>query len=962
MKALKFLLRFLGILLGLIIILIIVVPLFFKQQILTKVKEEINNNVQAKVEFADVRLTLLRSFPDFTLSLQEFTVSGLNQFEGDTLASLDALDVRVDLMSALKKNVKVEGITLRRPAIHAIVMEDSSANWDIAPTATDTVPEVPDTIAEPVDTTAEPMDFRVSLKEFKIEEASILYEDATSNMKAGLEDFNLLLKGDFGMDYSDLELNTSIAAVNFWMDGMRYLKDAFFSFDAIVGADLENAVYTFKENLLRLNEIEFGFDGEVAMPDEENMDVNVNFATGETSFKSLLSMVPAIYMKDFEELQTAGILKISGKVEGRMNEQITPSANLSLIVSEAMFKYPELPESVDDINIDLQVSYDGVNNDNTRVDLHRFHMELADNPFDVEFHVYTPMSDPSLNGNVRGNIILASLSDAIPLEDIALDGEIIADIAMEGQLSMIEEERYEDFKADGSVVLKDFYFESPDLPDPVTIKQADLQFTPQYLELKQLEVVTGESDLSFTGKLENYIAYAMKDETIRGDFNLTSQNLDVNRFMETSGEPEDPTAAGETTVEGKAVSNEAMDSSAVTAFEVPGNIDFMLNCDLDHILYDKMAIKNLTGKLLIKDKVVHMDNLQMNLLEGRILVDGAYNSQDIDKPSVNMDLDIQKLGIQSAVQSFSMLDTLAPVLKDCRGDITLKLVYVSLLDQQMNPVLESVDGYGRLKSEELQVVDSETFNKIAGLLKIGDKFSNEFKDVDVSFKIKNGRIIVEPFDASAGDISMVMGGSHGIDQTLDYDLQFEIPREYMGSAANKVLEGLLAEAASKGIKVDPGDKIKARVKIVGTTTEPKLSLNLKDNAAEASAGIKDQLKEKAEEEIQKQKEELESKAREEAEAEAQKIIADAEAKAAKIKAEARENADKILADADEEADRLVKKAAKEGMLAKIAAEKAAGELKKKAREQADKVIAEADKQADAIVQEAKEKAAKIENQ
>ncbi len=962
MKALKLILRFLGILLGLIIILIIVVPLFFKQQILTKVKDEINKNVQAKVEFVDVRLTLIRSFPDFTLSLQELTVSGLEQFEQDTLASLEALDIRVDLMSALKKNVKVEGIVLRKPAIHAIVLEDSTANWDIAPPPSDTIPEVPDTVAEPVDTTAEPMDFRVALKEFRIDEASLIYEDATSGMKAGLEDFNLLLKGDFGMDYSDLELNTSIGSIDFWMGGMRYMKEASFSFDAIVGADLENAVYTFKDNLLRLNEIEFGFEGEVAMPDEENMDVDVRFATGETSFKSLLSMVPAIYMTDFEELETEGNLKIEGAVNGRMNERITPSANLNLLVSDAMFKYPDLPKSVDDIQINLEVLYDGVNNDNTQVDLHQFHLELADNPFDMEFHVRTPMSDPSVNGNVKGHIVLASLSDAIPLEDIALDGEIMADIAMEGQLSMIEEERYEDFTADGSVVLKDFYFESPELPDPVTIKRADLQFTPQYLQLKQLDVVTGESDLSFTGKLENYIAYAMKDETIRGDFNLRSQNLNVNRFMQTSGEPEEVASAGETSSAGETESSEPVDTSAVAALEVPGNIDFMLNCNLGHILYDKMSINNLTGKLLVKDKIVHMDNLQMELLEGKIEVDGAYNSQDIEKPSVNMDLDIQELDIQSAVQSFSMLDTLAPILKDCRGDISLKLIYLSLLDQQMNPVLESIDGYGRLKSKKLQVVDSETFNKIAGLLKIGDKFSNEFKDVDVSFKIKNGRIIVEPFETNAGDINLVMGGSHGIDQTLDYDLQFEIPREYMGSAANKVLEGLVEEAASKGIKVDPGDKIKARVKVVGTMNDPKLSLDLKDNAAEATESIKDQLKEKAEEEIQKQKEELESKAREEAAAEAQKIIADAEEQAAQIKAEARKNADKILADANEEADRLVKKASKEGMLAKIAAEKTAEKLKKKAREQADKVIAEADKKADALVEQAKEKAAKIENQ
>ncbi len=115
------------------------------------------------------------------------------------------------------------------------------------------------------------------------------------------------------------------------------------------------------------------------------------------------------------------------------------------------------------------------------------------------------------------------------------------------------------------------------------------------------------------------------------------------------------------------------------------------------------------------------------------------------KPSVTMGLDIRDIEIESALNSFSMLETLAPILKHCKGKVSIKFDYTSLLDSTMSPVLTSIDGYGKIQSKKIQVVDSKTLDQLAGLLKLGDKFNNEFKDVNISFKIKDGRITVEPF-------------------------------------------------------------------------------------------------------------------------------------------------------------------------------------------------------------------------
>jgi uncharacterized protein involved in outer membrane biogenesis len=949
-RLIKWFFRILAILIGIIIIGLIVVPMLFKDQMLVKVKQEINKNVKAEVEFTDFKLSLLKSFPDLNLGLQELSVKGVDKFKNDTLVYFESFNVQVNLISAIKKDVVVKGIVLNEPYINGVVLKDSSANWDI------TLPseEVEDTLAvkeeitEEVDTAASPMDYRVDLQKFQIKDAKIRYTDGTSNMTASIDNLNFLLKGDLGMDYSDISIKTSIDAINVKMGAIRYLKNTYFGFDAIIGADMENMKFTFKDNVLSINDIALGFEGVVEML-EEDINVDVKFGTKKTSFKSLLSMVPAIYLEGFEELKTAGNLQLTGDVKGTYNENQMPLANLRLVVEDAMFQYPDLPKSVDNINIDLAVFYDGVVNDNTKVDLNKFHIEMAGNPFDIAMHLKTPFTDPGINASVDGHIVLNTLSDALPLEGMQLEGEITADVDIAGNLSTIENENYEDFNAKGQLQIKDFIVEGEDLPAVVKIIETTFNFTPQYLELKSFKSEIGESDFSLHGKIENYIPYVLSDGTVKGKLYLNSSNINVNEFMPEQEETESAEQTQEVEAKEEIASEDSMVTTSV--FEVPDRIDFSLVSKLDRILYDKMEITDLKGTFLVKDEKVVMDNLNMNLLDGKLGVDGEYNTQNIEKPMVDMGLDIENIEIESALNSFSMLEKMAPILKNCKGKVSIQFDFTSLLDSEMSPVLNSIDGYGKLQSKKIQVVDAKTLNKLTELLKMKN-FDNEFEDINISFTVKDGRINVEPFNVNMDDIKMTIGGSHGIDQTLDYDISMDVPRKYFGSAANDALDGLLKQASDKGLNIEMSENLKVKAKVVGTSTDPKITLNYKEGSTDTKKSVKETVKEKAKEEIMK-------RGGEELEAKAQKVIDDAEVEAAKIKKEARVAADKVLEEGNKEADALVEKASKEGMLAKIAAEKAADKLKDEAKKKADNIIAEADKKADKIVEDAKNEAAEI---
>ncbi len=931
-RLLKRLLKILGIVLLAIIALMIIVPYFFKDNILTQSKKLLNEKLDAKVEFSDLKLSLFKRFPNLNIGLYDLTVSGKGQFESDTLVQFESLNVSADLLSALKKNIKVEGIYLVKPQIFAKVATDSSANWDIYQSEPDTslVEE------EPEDTTESTTSFRAALKEFKITDASIRFHDSTANLFASLKNLNYTLKGDFGADSSHLEMNLGIKPVMVKMGAIKYLNQASINFKAGIDANLEKQRYHLEENQFSINGLTLAFDGLVEMLENGRINTDLALRTNKASFKSLMSLVPAVYTKDFQELETSGNLSLNAKISGYYKDDIYPSMDLNLLVENAMFGYPDLPKKVENINISLQTYFDGVNNDNSVVKLDKFHFEIADSPFDAYLMLTQPISDPKIDAEMKGKLILENLADAIPMEDTKLTGTINSDFGVKGTLSMIEDEKYEQFDASGGIQIQDMQYSSPDLPAKVTIASCDFRFTPQYLDLKELQTKLGKSDFSLSGKIENYLAYVLKDGTIRGDFTARSDYLNANEFMTEETEEEETEEEDTTTTE-------------LSVVQVPDRIDFKLASHFKEIIYDEMEIKDARGTILVRDRTVYLDGFQMDLFEGNMMADGEYNTQDTLKPKVNFNLSVEDIQMENALKSFAVLGKVAPILKKAQGDISLDLKFLSNLQQNMMPDLSTMNGYGELRSDQLVLGGSEGFNKVMKKIKLADKEEQTFRNVNINFLIENGKVIVKPFDVKWNNMKMTVAGSQSLDKTMDYLLDINVPREKLGETADKAYDQFMNFASSKGVDLEKQETINVKAKVTGSFSDPKVAPAFGEGG---ESSVKEQAKEKVKEEVKK-------KVSEEAAKQAQEIISQAEKRAGKVKEEARQAAKKIRQEADDKADKIEQKAKGKNPLAKKAAQATAKKIREEADQKAEQLIKEADKKAEQIMKEAREKAEKI---
>ena len=280
-----------------------IVPVVFKDDIKAVVDDALAESVNADIvwDAEDFSLSLFSNFPNVTAGLNNFGVINRAPFEGQILFAVSELEVEVDLLSLLGDQMKINGIVLNTPEIYINVLEDGSANYDITIPSAEEVPSAPVTEAEPVA-------YNIGIDHWEIINGHIVYDDASLPFRLEMKNVQHSGSGDLNQDEFDLDTYTKVDSMTVTFDGVEYLSDKAITADAIINISDEFGRYTFKENSVSVNDFTLSFDGFLALLPDGSMDMNIDYAAPESTFKSLLSLVPGVYTKDFGDIQSSGLL------------------------------------------------------------------------------------------------------------------------------------------------------------------------------------------------------------------------------------------------------------------------------------------------------------------------------------------------------------------------------------------------------------------------------------------------------------------------------------------------------------------------------------------------------------------------------------------------------------------------------------------------------------------------------
>ena len=867
-----------------LLVVLMLLPLLFRDRIESRLKTEANDAVSAQVAWRGVGLSVLRDFPDVTVSLAGLSVVGVKPFAGDTLVAMREARLVLDVGSVIGylrsgTPIVVREVVLGAPTVHLRVLADGTPNWDIARQRTAGGPRKSSGVG-------------VTLRDLRIADGAITVDDRQSHLVASVTGLQERLRGDFAQKRFVLSTRTHADSVSVRFAGVPYLSRVAVELNADVNADLVASRFTFANDSLRLNRLVLAFAGSVALA-KPNVGIDVSFSTPSTAFGDILSLVPAVYGKNFAQLRTSGSMSTAGRIKGTFGPRAFPALALRARVENGAFRHPALPLPARDIALDLAIDNPGGDLDNTVVDLKRFHAVLGGRPLDARLVLRTPVRDPDVDLRLAGAVDLADIRRTVELEGVTeLSGTVAADVAIRARLSDVDAGRYDRVAASGTVDAGRVALRTAAVPRPIRVDTASLRLTPRTAELSTLAGRIGNSDVRAAGSLDNVLGFALRGDDLRGTATVTSTLFDLSEWR----------------------SNE----KTTDVIPVPPHVDFTLKAAATKVTYGALTMANVRGDLHVKDQRVTLQELSMETLRGKVVANGFYETTVATRPTFDFDLKLAGVDIPAAFAALTTVQKLAPIAKWAQGSVTGSVGLKGPLGRDMTPVLTALTGKGAIETERLLVQGAPVFEKLGSALSLEQLKRPSFGVVKAAYDVADGRLHVKPFVVKVNGIDMAVAGSNGIDQSMSYDLSFAVP-------------GVNGQAVQLGAQ------------LTGTVTDPAV----KPSVGGAVGSARDLAKAAVVQAGTTRANAVKEKTDSAAESARARARAEAEKQAATIRGDARALADKTKREGNARADSLMARAA--NPIAKMAAQAATDRIRREADQHAEQIVREADARADAIV-------------
>nr|MBS0037635.1 AsmA family protein [Saprospiraceae bacterium] len=507
-------------------LLLLIIPIFFKGAIVEAVRTELNKELDATVQFEDVKLSFIRNFPNLNLRLYDLSVTGENEFEGHELLRAEQLGLVFNLSSLWKKDqpYELKSLNIDGMNLHMVTLSNGKTNYMILKESE--IEEVPDSDLED-------SDFAFDLNAYRISNSRILWDDKSTNTLVQMLNFNHSGRGNFTADQFEWGSQTDIEETFVSYGGVKYLSGVPVDWDISLEVDMVENSLKIVNNSLLINLLQLDLQGMILFPENENLYLDLAINAPGNDFVELFSVLPIAAMADMDDLEVRGDFDFSAFAKGEYNgdEERYPPFGFDLKVTDGFVQYPDMDIPIENIFIDLNGNSPTSDLDQMVVDISAFSLKMSANPIAGKLHLSKMISDPRVVGDIDGRIDLGDINRVFPLEGVnKLAGQIVANLNAAFNWSDIDNENYDQITLSGLLNVNQVDAEMDDMP-AIRIPYGGVELRERTTKIQKTRLVIGSSDFEAEGETNNILKLWGSQSPLTGQINLRSTHLDVDELM-----------------------------------------------------------------------------------------------------------------------------------------------------------------------------------------------------------------------------------------------------------------------------------------------------------------------------------------------------------------------------------------------------------------------------------------------
>lgn len=295
-----------------------------------------------------------------------------------------------------------------------------------------------------------------------------------------------------------------------------------------------------------------------------------------------------------------------------------------------------------------------------------------------------------------------------------------------------------------------------------------LSYTDDTLRLHNSRLQVAESDFELRGKIYDIEKYLEQKGLLTANLDFISQKTDIDAILDmVSG-----FGAKDTTYSAEA-GPDAAETETETAeegdpFMVPLGVDVTLNTDIGRALAMGQEIQNVGGKVTVKDGVLIIRQLGFTSDAAKMQLTAMYKSPRRNHLFVGLDFHLLDIQIDKLIDMVPQVDSIVPMLKSFAGEAEFHLAVETNLNAKYQLKKSTLLGAAAIEGENLVVLDSETFDKMASMLKFEKSQENRIDSLAVDMTVFRNEVDIYPFVVSMDKYKFILSGRHNLDMSFNY--------------------------------------------------------------------------------------------------------------------------------------------------------------------------------------------------
>jgi len=749
--------------------------------------KELNKNLDAeiKIDPKNIDLTILNTFPDCALQFKDITcMEAIKSNKRDTLLFAHILQLKFDVKDLWNKKYNIKKIRLADAFCRLKISSKGKPNyivWKETQGGSDK---------------NDSLNFNLELIEFSHVEAS--YNNLQEKVRTEFVLNEVNFSGKFSEADYELKSDGKLLVERIRTNKIDYLKNKNIQYNASIQVSGNN--YQIKKCEVSLNKMAIETNGKMIYGDSLS-SLDLSFKGKNLDIQSVLSLLPESYKSNINDYSSDGNFYASGS----MSYKTSLDLSIEFGVSNTTIIYE--PKKAKLSNLNAKGKYISTKS-TSMLELKNVSGNLMNDAISGNM-ILNNFNDPYLDLNVNGTLDLQNLIQFWPIDTLSkLKGKIAFKSVIKSKIDELKKNVLsENSVFDLEASLSNLVIQFKKNIDSTSIISCDLKALNRSLDVKNLVVHKGKSDMQIDGKIEgayNYMVDSKNPLKIYG--NLKSSNISIEDFIfaETGG------------------------SGKKTEIDIPDNINFILDAAIESLSFGKFSASAVAGNIELRNKKIFADNVTLRTMDGNAVIDALM---DLSKKNLDISMhgELKQINVSKLFTQLNNFDQ--ETLKDnnIAGALTSTIDFNGEWDRYLEPDLNSMTSIADIRIDQGKLVDFKPLESLSKFVDIKDLKSIAFSSLQSRIEISKSVITIPKTAIKNSALNIELWGTHSFSNKIDYHIQLLI-----SELLAKKRKGNADEEFGP-VENDPDNRRSAFILMTGTVDEPIIKYDRK--------GMKQKIKE-----------------------------------------------------------------------------------------------------------------------